>query len=202
MKKYILLMMLLQPGLVSAYTLEVAQGITVYTVNGKKVPSLFSDSYQLIPGTNQIALRFDGKLSSQGKKEHFQSKPYLLTFAAQSDIKLTTVSKKQKIVVPLAQQGMPIFKADRKTVSIEQKLLPAISKTLPYADIVALVTHYNEKNGIYFGNAGLEKLSAMELQEQQKAKESKVVAQLKYWYSKATMEEIAVFEEWKETHKN
>ena len=197
MKKLVLLIMLLLPGWASAYTLEMIQGITVYTINGEKVSSQFSDSYQIIAGKNQIAVRFDGKLSSQGKKEHFQSKPYLLTFDAKSDLKLSIVSKKFKTVVPLAQQRMPIFEADTKTVSIEQKPLPAISKILPYANVAALVTHYNEKNGLYFGDAGLGKLSAMELENHQKAQESKVVAQLKYWYSKATTEEIAAFEKWK-----
>jgi len=200
MKKRLLLTLLLLPSLASAYTLQAVQGITLYTLNGEKISSQPVKGYQLIAGKNQIAVRFDGKLSVQGKKEHFQSKPYLLTFAAKSDLKLTTVSKKYKTIVSLEQQGMPIFKADTDSVSIVQKRLPALSKTLPYANIAALVTHYNEKNGLYFDDAGLKKLAATEVKDQQAAKESIVVTQLKYWYSKATKKEIAAFEKWKEAN--
>lgn len=198
MKKLLLFILVLLPNLACAYTLEVVQGITIYTINGKKVASQFSDHYQILEGKNQIAVNFDGKLKSQGKKEHFQSKPYLLTFDATDDIKLSTVSKKHKAIVQLIRQGMPIFEADIKTINIEQKQLPAISKTLPYANIPNLVSSYNEKNGIYFSdNGSMEKLSAVKLKTQQKTKESKIIAQLKYWYSKATIEELNAFEVWK-----
>ncbi|WP_372882900.1 DUF2057 family protein [Psychromonas sp.] len=196
MKKIILFALLLLPALASAYRLEVAQGITVYTINGEKVSSHFADSYQLVKGKNQIAVRFDGKLSEQGKKEHFQSKPYLLTFAAKSNLHLEMLSERYKTIAAAEKQGMAIFKAESGAVQIEQIPLPAISSTLPYVNIAGLVSHYNEKNGLYFSQGGMEKLSATQLAKQQSAKESKVVAQLKYWYSQATAAEIAAFEQW------
>ncbi|WP_435237331.1 DUF2057 family protein [Psychromonas sp. PT13] len=193
--KKILLFILLLPSLASAYNLNVTQGITVYTINGIDLASKSSDNLTLIAGKNQIAIRFDGKLRQQGKTEHFESKPYLITLNIQSDVKMTTISSKYNNIVTLAKQNKPIFKLD--TNVLEQKVLPAISKVLPYSNIPALVTHYNEVNGIYFAENGLENLTASEIIKQQDAKESKVVAQLKYWYSKATPEEIAAFETWK-----
>lgn len=200
MKKLVLFMLLL-PALASAYTLNVIQGMTVYTVNGEKVSPYASGPYQIIKGKNQIAVRFDGKLSEQGKAEHFQSKPYLLTFTAKSDVRLGMISDRYKTVVAAAKQDKPIFQAESKTQQIEQIPLPAISNTLPYADIPGLVSHYNEKNGLYFAKDGLEKLAPGKLAKQQKATESKVVAQLKYWYSQATREEIAAFEKWKKAQQ-
>ncbi len=85
-----------------------AQGITIYTINGKKVRAS-SEPYQLLAGKNQIALRFDGKLREQGKKEHFQSKPYLLTLTAQDDVQLTTVSKKYKTLLFSGETGDRYF---------------------------------------------------------------------------------------------
>jgi uncharacterized protein YccT (UPF0319 family) len=192
--KKLLLFILLLPGLAGAYTLETVQGINVYSVNNEKVSS---GPYQLIKGQNQIAVRFDGKLREQGQKEHFQSKPYLLTFTAMADLRLMTVSNRYKTVLAAEKQGQPIFRAQSNTLPIEQILLPVLSKSLPYADIAGLVSHYNEKNGLYFADGHLQKLSATQVKKQKTAEQSKVVAQLKYWYSKATAEEISAFEKWK-----
>jgi len=194
MKKF-LLFILFFPGLASAYSLDVIQGITVYTINGNEVSSKSSDKFSLITGTNQISVRFDGKLREQGKGTHFESKPYLITLDVQSDVKMATISSKYNNIVALAKQNKPIFKLD--TNVLEQKVLPAISNTLPYYDVPGLVTHYNEVNGLYFTDNGLEKLSTSEIEKHQEAKESKVLAQLKYWYSQATKEEISIFEQWK-----
>ncbi|MFQ3176083.1 MAG: hypothetical protein ACJAYB_001209 [Psychromonas sp.] len=191
--KKLLLFILLLPGLAGAYTLETVQGINVYTVNDEKVSS---GPYQLIKGQNQIAVRFDGKLREQGQKEHFQSKPYLLTFTAKADLQLIMVSDRYKAVVAAEQQGLPIFRAKSDAKHIEQILLPAQSKGMPYADIAGLVSHYNEKNGLYFADGHLQKLSTTQVSKQKTAEQSKVVAQLKYWYSKATAEELAAFEKW------
>ncbi|PKH03521.1 hypothetical protein CXF72_05905 [Psychromonas sp. MB-3u-54] len=192
--KKLLLFILLLPGLACAYTLEVVQGISVYSVNNEKVSS---GPYELIKGQNQIAIRFDGKLREQGQKEHFQSRPYLLTFTAKADLHLMMVSNRYKTVLAAEKQGQPIFHAESNAVHIEQILLPALSKSLPYADIAGLVSHYNEKNGLYFAAGHLEKLSSTQIAKQKTAEQSKVVAQLKYWYSKATAEEISAFEKWK-----
>ena len=187
--------MLLFPCIASAYNLNAIQGITIYTINGNNISAMSSNNLKLIAGTNQISIKFNGKLRQKGKTEHFESKPYLITLDVQSDVEISTVSPQYKNIIALAKQNKPIIKADTKI--LEQKVLPAITNVFPYSDVPGLVTHYNEENGIYFADSGLEKLSAGEIEKHQDAKESKVLAQLKYWYSQATKEELSAFEQWK-----
>jgi len=193
--KKILFLVLFIPSLATAYNLKTVQGITVYTINGESVPSKFSNNFPLISGQNQVTIRFDGKLRDQGKSTHYESKPYLITLDVKSDVEIKTISFKYDTIVALENNKKPIFEID--TLVIEQKILPSISHVLPYSNIPSLVKNYNEVNGIYFADNGLETLTENEIIKQQDAKESKVVAQLKYWYSKATPEEIAAFEIWK-----
>ena len=182
-----------------AYTLDVNRNITVYAINGHKV-STYNGQYELIEGKNQLAVRFDGKLRNHGKSKRFESKPYLLTLTINNDIKLEPVSKQYNKIISLAEKNKLFFKDDNNYTAIKQVLLPAITKVFPYSNIPKLVTHYNEKHGIYFDETGLKQLSKVALKEQvqvqETVKESKVVSQLKYWYGQASKDEKQAFDKW------
>ncbi|WCE30693.1 DUF2057 domain-containing protein [Vibrio sp. SCSIO 43137] len=200
MKKVLVLIALFLPLTSLANVLQLRSGMSVEVINGEKTESQLARTQQLLEGRNQITAMYEATFRVAGKDEYIASKPYLLTFDTKEDVQLEVVSNRYKVLKKAFDAKQPIFKlvnASGQEVKMEQFVIPTTSSFLPYANVPALVEAYNKEHGIYFSNeAGYEQFTPEKITELKEADASKPVAQLQYWYSKATRAERKAFKKW------
>ncbi|MBD0786983.1 DUF2057 family protein [Vibrio sp. Y2-5] len=196
-KKLLLVAFITSPWLSQAATLSVDKGITVHTINGSSVKPDDDGHYTFDYGSLQLSADFAGKLSNGPSSEYYSSKPYVIYLEKiSSDVHVSLISNKYKDVSNAGEKSLPLFEieVDGNSVQSEQALLPPISNFFPYADVPALVTAYNKKNGLLVSNQVVADLS--DLSDNLGDVQGTNVQKLQVIYLQSSTEERKAFRRW------
>lgn len=195
MKSIFAFFMVLFSFSIHAAGLSAERGFKVHTINGQEVENSTASAYDLKLGNNQIVFSFSGKLSTGKSSELLDTKPHIVTLAADenSQFELKLVSRKYNVVVSALEKNSAWFFVNNhnsEVEGLESVVLPAKEGFFPYADIPSLVADYNKKNKIYFSQGTM-----VDYQELEKATESKL-NKLQSLYLDASPEERKQFRKW------
>lgn len=206
MKKNLWLLVALFSVSSHAATLAVADKVQLLAVDGKEIKSqgwTAVDSVELSAGKHQVVVRFDGEVKRGSKSTIYTTRPYLFEIdlaAGDAEItlpRLTTESQAKAFFERGAKWQLAM--ADGTVQLLNGTELQG-EGFAAYSDIEALVTAYNNENGIV-----IEKGNAVDLQkvavnvDNQTGKveiTGDALTQLKMWYTKASKTDKKDFKIW------
>ncbi|MGD8111084.1 YccT family protein [Vibrio sp. TRT 17S01] len=185
------------PLLVSANQINATRGVEILVVNGVEVNG--KDTYNINNGFNQLVVQMSQRLSNGSKREQFTSKPYVISFSTSDNITIKVPNVVSYIDAENKFRQGPDWRVSSNGISINYKtaLLPGDEGFMPYSDLEALVSKYNNEHNIVL--AADNDTLAGELEKAKLEKSQEVVKQLKLWYKKASKDEKKQFVEWLDT---
>ena len=210
MKKHILAFILFLTPFMSIASIMAGSGVDIKVLNGEE----YFDTSELIKGENQVVVSYSGYLTERGKRQFISSPPYIIIVDSPQakTVEIQLKSQNFKFVERSIERKEPLFTISvaGEIVEAEQYLLPPRKGVFPYANTVKLVKEYNAENGLIFDSGKVRSLKD-ELNTLQatngdntenkgnmpsKKAETEATLQLKIWYTRATPEERASFNDW------
>ena len=144
-----------------AVELDLANGISVPVLNGKKVND---DNLDFLEGENQLVFEFAGKLKDNNKRKYYSSRPYIVTLdlTGAKTLKVELVSNKLNKIDRSVNKKQPIFEftIDGEQVEDSRQMLPPAEGVFPYSNVPLLVENYNKERGLVFDSGKVVELKA------------------------------------------
>ncbi|WP_413110575.1 DUF2057 family protein [Thaumasiovibrio sp. DFM-14] len=191
---------------VNAATLTLDEGIKFWVVNGKEQRAKRIQRHEtitLVPGENQIVIRYDDEVKDGSKTRVFTSKPYafLLNVVEGDEITLLLPQRLRTL-----SQAKAFFRDPQWLLQYQQDEPQAIETQRiegnglgAYSDPEAVVAAYNQTQGIVIDDEQLfdYKKDAVTISDEGEIELSdNAVAQLKMWYTRASDKEKVAFKVW------
>ncbi|MDC5854182.1 DUF2057 family protein [Vibrio europaeus] len=198
-----------------------AKGVSVLYINGEESESRIKPNV-IEPGLNQVVIRMDKNMSTGSNADVFTSKPFVISFEAQSGVDITLqhpVARSKMEAEAAFTKNNPkwtIKQGDEK-LSYTQEVLAGKSGFLPYVNMDELLVEHNTQRGIYFESGQLidkpveaqtiavaatttaavtSTPSKVEKTSPANPVATSNVEQLKAWYLKSSKEERKAFRRW------
>lgn len=198
MKKYVYLgLMSMAPFMVSANQISAEFGVEIMAVNGVEVKG--KSDYQINDGFNQIVVRMSKRLTNGSSRDQFISSPYIISFDTDKDVDIDVPKVTSYSDAETKFRHGPDWRitASGQNLSYNSAYLPGKEGFMPYGDLAAVITTYNNQHNIVL-SADADTIAG-ELKSVQQAKSNEASKQLKLWYKKASVEQREEFRRWMES---
>ncbi|OAN18532.1 hypothetical protein A3K86_06490 [Photobacterium jeanii] len=189
-----------------ANTLETEFGLSVMAINGSAVDrdsAVADNTYNIAEGKNQVVIRGEKMLRRGTKTELFTTKPFVITFDSEQDVKIEfpKVANNYRSAETEFRGDAPAWQvtANGSAISYQSDLLPGDGGFIPYSDIEELVAKYNQQHGIALEQGKPTNMTAAAVTVTETGKveiTGDSLSQLKLWYTKASAKEKKAFKIW------